>query len=597
MTTRARGHAHGVAPIAHEVIWTTTDQQCYERFQKIKPPQFQDRYIPWNVREESFLIFESLVLGGLPVTEYEAHFCEISRHAMTIIQNEAERIFRFVRGLNFSIRSYVFKAAKEGTSFLSIVSTAKEAELMVLEEFGEPKRARYSAENGSHPDGLMVLAKDLNVLFISSSKGFNASGQRLSVDPPPMDSVPVVREFIDVFPTNLSGVPPDRDIDFSIDLELRTKPIFIPPYRMALAELKELKDKLQELLRHVVSKEGIRVHPAKIEATRGWTRPTSSVSFQWSDECEVSFQKLKTLLNSAVVLTLPEESVDFTVYCDASRVGLGGVLMQTFKRDLNLRQRRWLELLKDYDITILYHLDKANALSKKYSSMGNLSAFSIEERPLARDVPRQCIFPIERFDSIEMDSLDTKLLRDIMEQGVMCFGKKGKLSPRFIGPFEILSHVGEVAYKLALPPSLSYVHPVFHVSILWQYVLDESYVLSLGSVELGLATLRVRGACASFPEERGREPHVLGVSIIFAGGQCVDLRVRRRPDAFAELNTVMRYVMIVMPRSLLKNVIMPRSLPVSVISPRSLLISTIRPSSFPVSVMLLRSLLASAIMP
>ena len=126
-----------------------------------------------------------------------------------------------------------------------------------------------------------------------------------------------------------------------------------------------------------------------------------------------------------------------------------------------------------------------------------------------------------------MDSLDTDLLRDAMEKvpmiqyrlliaqsrqksyadrrvralvfmegdhvwrrvstmkGVMRFGKKGKLSPRFIGPFEILSRVGEVAYKLALPPSLLAVHPVFHVSMLRKYIPDESHVLSLDSVELG----------------------------------------------------------------------------------------------------------------
>ena len=69
-----------------------------------------------------------------------------------------------------------------------------------------------------------------------------------SVEPPPMDSVPVVQEFPDVFPSDLPGVPPDRDIDFAIDLEPGTKPISIPPYRMAPAELKELKDQLQDLL-------------------------------------------------------------------------------------------------------------------------------------------------------------------------------------------------------------------------------------------------------------------------------------------------------------------------------------------------------------
>ena len=62
-----------------------------------------------------------------------------------------------------------------------------------------------------------------------------------SVEPPPMDSVPVVQEFLDVF-------PPDRDINFAIDLEPGTKPISIPPYRMAPAELKELKEQLQDLL-------------------------------------------------------------------------------------------------------------------------------------------------------------------------------------------------------------------------------------------------------------------------------------------------------------------------------------------------------------
>ena len=65
-----------------------------------------------------------------------------------------------------------------------------------------------------------------------------------SVEPPSMDSVPVVQEFLDVFPSDFLGVPPDTDIDFAIDLKSGTKPISIPPYRMAPAELKELKDQL-----------------------------------------------------------------------------------------------------------------------------------------------------------------------------------------------------------------------------------------------------------------------------------------------------------------------------------------------------------------
>ena len=60
----------------------------------------------------------------------------------------------------------------------------------------------------------------------------------------------------------------------------------------------------------------------------------------------------------------------------------------------------------------------------------------------------------------------------------MRFGKKGKLSPRFVGPFEILKCIGKVAYKLALPPTLAGVHNVFHVSMLRKYIPDPSHVLN-----------------------------------------------------------------------------------------------------------------------
>ena len=60
--------------------------------------------------------------------------------------------------------------------------------------------------------------------------------------------VPVVNEFFDVFPEDLSGLPPDREIEFEIELEPGTEPISIAPYRMAPAELKELKVQMEELL-------------------------------------------------------------------------------------------------------------------------------------------------------------------------------------------------------------------------------------------------------------------------------------------------------------------------------------------------------------
>ncbi|GJY01280.1 putative reverse transcriptase domain-containing protein [Tanacetum coccineum] len=120
-----------------------------------------------------------------------------------------------------------------------------------------------------------------------------------------------------------------------------------------------------------------------------------NAKFDWSEKAEAAFQLLKKKWCSAPILALPEGSENFVVYCDASRKGLGAVLMQREKviaytscqlkiheknytthdlelgavKELNMRQHRWLELLSDYDCKIRYHPGKANmvadALSRK----------------------------------------------------------------------------------------------------------------------------------------------------------------------------------------------------------------------------------------
>ncbi|GJU73876.1 putative reverse transcriptase domain-containing protein [Tanacetum coccineum] len=145
---------------------------------------------------------------------------------------------------------------------------------------------------------------------------------------------------------------------------------------------------------HVIDSEGIHVDPAKIESIKDWASPKTTTKIQ---KVEAAFQLLKHKLCSAPILALPEGSENFVVYCDASHKGLGAVLIQRDKiiayvsrqlkvhennytthdlelgahildqKELNMRHRRWLELLSDYDYEIRYHLGKANVVANALS--------------------------------------------------------------------------------------------------------------------------------------------------------------------------------------------------------------------------------------
>ncbi|XP_075111726.1 uncharacterized protein LOC142181934 [Nicotiana tabacum] len=89
------------------------------------------------------------------------------------------------------------------------------------------------------------------------------------------ESVPVMNEFLEVFPDELPGIPPDRDIDFGIDVLPDTRPVSIPLYRTAPAELRELKEQLKDLL-----EKGIQVDPQKIAAVKDWPIPTTPMEIR-----------------------------------------------------------------------------------------------------------------------------------------------------------------------------------------------------------------------------------------------------------------------------------------------------------------------------
>ncbi|GKE10052.1 putative reverse transcriptase domain-containing protein, partial [Tanacetum coccineum] len=165
-----------------------------------------------------------------------------------------------------------------------------------------------------------------------------------------------------------------------------------------------------QFIGHVIDNEGIHVDPAKIESIKDWASPKTPIEIiQFLGLAgyyrrfieEDAFQLLRHKLCSASILALPEGSENFVVYCDASRKGLGVVLMQREKviayasrqlkiheknytthdlelgavhildqKELNMRQCRWLELLSDYDYKIHYHPGKANDEARKEENYG-----------------------------------------------------------------------------------------------------------------------------------------------------------------------------------------------------------------------------------
>ena len=85
---------------------------------------------------------------------------------------------------------------------------------------------------------------------------------------------------------------------------------------------------------------------------------------------------------------------------------------------------------------------------------------------------------------LEFKVRDHVFLKVMPKRGVVKFGKRGKLSPRFIGPFEILGRICVVAYRLTLSPNMSDVHEVFHVSMLRKYTPDPAHVVDWGQIEV-----------------------------------------------------------------------------------------------------------------
>nr|GEW43945.1 reverse transcriptase domain-containing protein [Tanacetum cinerariifolium] len=132
-----------------------------------------------------------------------------------------------------------------------------------------------------------------------------------------LEDMSVVREFLEVFPKDLPGLPSVRQVEFQIDLIPGAAPVARAPYQLAPSKIQELSNKLQEL-----AIRGIHVDPTKIKAVENWASPTTPIEknkkYIRGEDQESAFQLLKRKLCEALILALPEGNEDFVVYCDAS---------------------------------------------------------------------------------------------------------------------------------------------------------------------------------------------------------------------------------------------------------------------------------------
>ncbi|XP_070002709.1 uncharacterized protein [Nicotiana sylvestris] len=236
-------------------------------------------------------------------------------------------------------------------------------------------------------------------------------------------------------------------------------------------------------LGHVVSRDGIKVDPQKIAA--------KAVKFQWSDAYERSFQELKSILTTVPVLTLLEGADGFVVYYDASRIGLGYVLMQHDKV-ISYAFRQLKNYEKNYpthDLELAAMVRWDDHLPLIELAYNNSFFASIQMAPFEALYGRRCRSPIGWFEVEEAKLLGVDLVHQAMEKvspikGIMWFGKKEKLSQRYVGPYKIIQRIGQVEYKLYLPPEMSLVHPVFHVSIPKKVVGDPSAIVPVETIEV-----------------------------------------------------------------------------------------------------------------
>ncbi|GJU22425.1 putative reverse transcriptase domain-containing protein, partial [Tanacetum coccineum] len=337
----------------------------------------------------------------------------------------------------------------------------------------------------------------------------------------------IVRDFPEVFPEDLSRLPPQRQVEFCIDLVPGATPIVsISTGTIGNAGVsKEDHEVHLKLVLELIKKEKLFAkfskYPRKIEALKNWKAPKTPSQIRRTRSTSgggirEAFRTLKDNLCNAPILSLLDGPNDFVVYCNASNQGFGCVLMQRGKviayasSKLKIQEKNYTT--HDLELGAVQTLQKALGTRLDMSTTYHPQTDGQSERTIqtSKDMQRACVIDFRgsrdthlpladrligpemvqettdkvvlikerlkvardhqksyadnRRKPLEFEVGDQVLLKVSPWKGVVRFGKKGKLAPRCVGLFEILERISHVAYRLRLPQELSSVHNTFHVS-------------------------------------------------------------------------------------------------------------------------------------